>query len=141
MPLDLDLIASTPDIRGLPAAQARITLATRIAVVFNKLGRDPGPELANRLGSEGAASRFLALMSEMGSVWPEPVYVNPPCCPKLSYDEMMVLDLLTACGRADRKAFDDFLMDMLPAEARDRLYFSADAFVASYVEKPVGRKA
>src|SRR3546814_1015298 len=50
----------------------------------------------------------------MGSVWPEPVYVNPPCCPKLSYDEMMVLDLLTAAVRSDRQAFDDFLRDMLP---------------------------
>lgn len=41
MPLELDLIAHTPDIRCLPAAQARIAIATRIAVVFTKLQRDP----------------------------------------------------------------------------------------------------
>src|SRR3546814_1431848 len=41
----------------------------------------------SRLGSEEAAERFLDLIGGMGSVWPEPVYVNPPCCPKLSCDE------------------------------------------------------
>lgn len=135
MPFNLDLMAQTPDIRCMPAAQARITFATRIAVVFSKLGRDPRAELANRLGSEGAARHFLALVEEVGASWPEPVYVNSPCCPKLSYDEMMVLDLLTACGQDDRQTFDDLLRDMLPAEARDRIYTAGNAFIGSYVQR------
>jgi hypothetical protein len=61
MPLDLDLIAQTPDLRCLPGAQARIAIATRVAVVFLKLQRDPRPELADRLGSGEAARRFLLL--------------------------------------------------------------------------------
>src|SRR3546814_15667961 len=92
---------------------------------LTKLARDPRPELANRLGSEEAAERFLDLIGGMGSVWPEPVYVNTPCCPKLSYDEMMVLDLWTAAARTDRKAFDDFLRDTLPHAAGDQLYAPA----------------
>lgn len=135
MPLDLDLIAHTPDLRSLPAAQGRITLATRIAVVFMKLQRDPRPELGNRLGSAEAATRFLDFIEAMGGAWPEPVYVNPPCCPKLSYDEMMVLDLITACGRSDRNAFDGFLCDMLPSEARDVLYVAAGSFIAAYIHR------
>lgn len=138
MPIDLDRIASTPDLRTLPGAQARITIATRIAVVFVKLGRDPRRELANRLGSEDAAGRFLDMVAQMGEAWPEPVYVNPPCCPRLSYDEMAVLDLLTAAGRHDRAAFDDFLRDMLPSAARDRLYAAAGRFIASYVQQVQG---
>lgn len=135
MPLDLDLIAQTPDLRCLPAAQARITLATRIAVVFMKLQRDPRAELTNRLGSDQAAARFLEFMEVMGAVWPEPVYVNPPCCPKLSYDEMMVLDLLTACGSSDRAAFDAFLCDMLPSDVRDQLYAAAGSFISTYIDR------
>lgn len=141
MPLDLDLIAATPDLRVLPAAQARIAMATRIAVVFMKLGRDPRAELDRRLGSERAAERFLLLIEAIGTAWPEPVYVNPPCCPKLSYDEMMVLDLLAARGRGDRPAFDEFLRDMLPGEARDCLYAAAGAFIAAYVQQVPGDKA
>lgn len=132
MPLDLDLIAHTPDIRCLPAAQARIAIATRIAVVFTKLQRDPREELANRLGSEMAAARFLGFIEVMGAAWPDPVYVNAPCCPKLSYDEMMVLDLIAACGSGDRPAFDAFLCDMLPADVRDRIYAAAGSFIAAY---------
>src|SRR3546814_15250929 len=59
MPFDLSLISLTPDLRTLPGAQARIALSTRIVVVLTKLARDPRPELANRLGSEEAAERFL----------------------------------------------------------------------------------
>jgi hypothetical protein len=132
MPLDLDLIADTPDLRCLPAAKARIAIATRIAVVFTKLQRDPQPELMNRLGSGTAAARFLGFIEAMGAAWPEPVYVNAPCCPKLSYDEMMVLDLMTACGRGDRSAFDALLCDMLPSEVRDRIYAAAGSFIAAY---------
>lgn len=141
MPFDLSLISLTPDLRTLPGAQARIALSTRIVVVLTKLDRDPRPELANRLGSEEAAERFLDLIGGMGTVWPEPVYVNPPCCPKLSYDEMMVLDLLTAAVRSDRQAFDDFLRDMLPPPARDTLYAAAGAFVTVYASGATGRNA
>lgn len=139
MPFDLGLIASMPDIRHLSAAQGRIALAMRIAVVFNKLGRNPMPELENRLGSSRAVGHFLNMIGEMGSTWPEPIYVNPPCCPKLSYDEMMLLDLLEACGRADRKAFDERLLDLVSAQARDKIYCAAEGFIASYVQKAVAR--
>ena len=135
MPLDLDLIAQTPDLRCLPSAQARIAIATRVAIVFLKLQRDPRPELADRLGSEEAAGRFLAFIEVIGAAWPEPVYVNAPCCPRLSYDEMMVLDLMTACGSGDRAAFEAFLCDMLPLEVRDRIYAAAGSFIAAYVHR------
>jgi hypothetical protein len=70
----------------------------------------------------------------MGMVWPEPIYVNSPCCPRLSYDEVMVLDLLAAAGRHDRAAFDDFLCEMLSLPARDRLYGVTQAFVQVYAQ-------
>src|SRR3546814_19820876 len=82
MPFDLSLISLTPDLRTLPGAQARIALSTRIVVVLTKLARYPRPELANRLGSEEAAERFLALIAGLGSVWLDTVYVKPPSVAK-----------------------------------------------------------
>ena len=132
MPFDIDLMVQMPDLRTMPAAQARIAVATRVAVVFAKLERDPRPELELRLGNAEAAVRFLDLVEEIGTAWPEPVYVNAPCCPRLSYDEMMVLDLITAAVRSDREAFDAFLRDMIPAKQRDRLYAVSKRFVKIY---------
>src|SRR3546814_13883715 len=122
MPFDLSLISLTPDLRTLPGAQARIALSTRIVVVLTKLARDPRPELANRLGSDEAAARFLDLIAGMRPVWPEPVYVNPPCCPPLSYDEMMALDRLPAAVRSDRQSFADFVRYLLPPAAAETLF-------------------
>lgn len=137
MPFDLDLIAQLPDLRALPAAQARIAIATRVAVVFSKLERDPGPELKQRLGGQEAAVRFLDLMEEIGVAWPEPVYVNAPCCPRLSYDERMVLDLVSAAVRSDRAAFDALLCDMIPAKARDRIHAACQRFVETYRQREI----
>lgn len=137
MPYDLDLIVQMPDLRALPAAQARITIATRVAVVFSKLERDPRPELEQRLGTADAAVRFLDLVEEIGMAWPEPVYVNPPCCPRLSYDEMMVLDLVSAAVRSDRETFDAFLRDMIPAQLRRRLYAAFQRFVEAYRQREI----
>lgn len=135
MPLDLDLIAQAADLRCLRGAQARIAIATRVAVVFLKLQRDPRAELADRLGSGEAAKRFLAFIEVIGAAWPEPAYVNAPCCPRLSYDEMMVLDLMTACGSGDRAAFDAFLCEMLPSQDRDTIYAAAGSFIAAYAHR------
>lgn len=137
MPFDIDLIAQMPDLRTMPSAQARIAVATRVAVVFAKLERDPRPELELRLGSGDAAIRFLDLVEEIGTAWPEPVYVNAPCCPRLSYDEMMVLDLITAAVRFDRETFDAILRDMLPAQRRDRLYAVSERFVEIYRHREI----
>lgn len=141
MPFDLDLIAQTPDLRALPTAQARIAIATRVAVVFAKLERDPHPELEQRLGTMEAAVRFLNLMKEIGVAWPDPVYVNAPCCPRLSYDEMMVLDLISAAGESDREAFDSFLCEMIPAGERERIYRACERFVEVYRRRKIAGEA
>lgn len=137
MPFDFQLFARMPDLRTLPAAHARISMATRVAVVFSKMSRDPRPELEQRLGSNEAAVRFLDLVEEIGSAWPEPVYVNAPCCPRLSYDEMMILDLLTAVGRGQRDIFDQLLSDMIPAQARNRIYAASKRFAEVYRQRQI----
>ena len=41
MAFDIDLLARSPDLRALPAREARVAVTLRLWVVMNKLGRCP----------------------------------------------------------------------------------------------------
>ena len=71
------------------------------------------------------------MLEEVGAAWPEPFCVSPPCCPRLSHDEALILDMVRAAGRGDRPGFDRLLSDLLPADARDPLFTSAALFASA----------
>jgi hypothetical protein len=71
------------------------------------------------------------MLEEVGAAWPEPFCVNPPCCPRLSHDEALILDMVRTAGRSDRPGFDRLLSDLLPAEAREPLFVSAGLLAAA----------
>lgn len=123
----IDLLSRTPHIRDLGPEGARLAAGIRLWVVMNKLGRSPLQAVGARLGSGRAAAHLHLLIEAIGAAWPEPFCVAPPCCPRLSHDEALALDMvrLAACG--DRPAFDRLLAEMLPADTRERLYVSAGA--------------
>ncbi len=94
---------------------------------MNKLGRCPMQAVADRLGSVRAAARLHVLLEEVGAAWPDPFCIAPPCCPRLSHDEALALDMVRVAACGDRPAFDRLLEDMIPADMRERLYLSAGA--------------
>lgn len=120
-----DLLVRTPDMRALPAREARLAASLRLWVVMHKLGRCPMAALADRLGDARAAAHLHLLLEEVGAAWPEPFCVSPPCCPRLSHDEALILDMVRLGGCGDRPGFDRLLAEMLPADARERLFLSA----------------
>jgi hypothetical protein len=87
--------------------------------------------LSERLGSARAAAHFHLLMEEIGTVWPEPFCVSPPCSPRLSHDEACFAAMIGLAGLEDRPAFDRLLSDLIPAEERERLFLSASMLGAS----------
>lgn len=127
----LDFLTKTPDLRTLPAREAHLAMTVRLWVVVGKLGRDPLPALTERLGSEMGAARLHLFLEQVGAVWVDPFCVNPPCCPRLSHDEALVLDMLALAANGDRPGFDRLLSDLLAADARDRLFDGARRFTAS----------
>lgn len=120
-----DLLAAAPDLRTMAAADARMAMAVRVWVVMGKLGRCPQQALEEQLGSGRAAAHLRLMLEEVGAAWPEPFCVNPPCCPRLSHDEALVVDMVTLGRSGDRPGFDRLLSDLLPADMRDRLFLSA----------------
>jgi hypothetical protein len=120
-----EALVRTPDIRDLQAHDARLATALRLWVVMNKLGRCPMQAVADRLESVRAAAHLHLLLEEIGAAWPDPFCIAPPCCPRLSHDEALALDMVRAAAREDRPGFDRLLQDMIPADMRERLYLSA----------------
>jgi hypothetical protein len=120
-----ELLIRTPDIRDLEARDARLASALRLWVVMNKLGRCPMQAVADRLDSVRAAAHLHLLLEEIGAAWPDPFCIAPPCCPRLSHDEALALDMVRAAAREDRPGFDRLLREMIPADMRERLFVSA----------------
>ena len=121
----IESLLRTLDLRTMPAPEVRLASALRLWVVMNKLGRCPMQAVAGRLGCARASAHLHLMVAEIGAAWPEPFCVSPPCCPRLSHDEALVLEMIRLGREGDRPAFDALLRDMLPGEARDRLFLSA----------------
>jgi hypothetical protein len=115
----------TPAMAELERGEARILGALRQWVVASRSGRCPIAAAGARLGSKRAAAHLHLLLEEMGSAWPDPFAVSPPCCPRLSHDEALFAQMMAAAGQGDRPGFDRLLSDLLPGDARERLFLSA----------------
>ena len=59
---------------------------------------------------------------------PEPVAIAPPCCGTLTHDEATLVGMVLAAHRHGRPVFDALLCEMLPEDARDRLFGAALTF-------------
>jgi hypothetical protein len=125
----LDYVTALPRLSNLDANQTRLVATMRLWAICQKHGRCPMVPLAERLGSLRTAAHFHLLLEEMGAAWPDPFCVSPPCCPMLSHDEATFARMLGAAGRDDRRAFDEELKDLIPADARERLFLSTSMVV------------
>lgn len=121
----IETLAGTPDLRTMAVRDALLAASLRLWVVMNKLGRCPMQAVADRLGNVRAAAHLHLMLEEVGAAWPDPFCVAPPCCPRLSHDEALVLDMVRLGGRGDRPGFDRLLAEMIPADMRERLFLSA----------------
>ncbi len=132
MPFDLAALTSTPDIRCIPEFQACIVRAMR----YTRLAREsrccPRTELARQLRNPAAVAPFQALWRQICRAWPDPVVLNPFCQPRLSYDEMLILDMTAAAAMGDRRAFDYFLGDMLAVHDRYEIWRVSRQFMNTF---------
>ena len=131
MAYDLAALTRSLALDSLPQEQAGLLLTARLWVLMRKRGLDPAVTMAERLGSPEAAWRLWLLMEEVGTAWPDPFLVSPPCCRRLSHDERVLLDMLSLAGSGERLPFLRLLQEMIPVETADRLHTSAVAFLAA----------
>ena len=131
LPFDLELLTSTPDIRTVAPVHARLVCALRYTHITRQRRRFCCRELGDQLGSHGAVHPFMIYLDEVGRAWPDPISLNPPCQPRMSYDEMLLVDCATAAAKNDRASFDDFLRDMLPEATRRPIWNAARRLMAA----------
>ncbi|MFV0643342.1 MAG: hypothetical protein ACK5NN_02390 [Sphingomonadaceae bacterium] len=129
MAFEMETFTSTPDIRMVSPVHARIVNALRYTHVARASRSYCHDTLARSLGNAGAAWGFHVFLDEVFRAWPDPIALNPPCQPRFSYDEMLLVDLSTAAARNDRASFDKFCEDMIGKSGRNAIWHAARRYM------------
>lgn len=126
-------LAAPPRVERLGPVAGRFIHALRLIAVYDRAGRDPVPELANRLGSVDVAARALILAQAIAACWPENIAISRFCCRLLSHDEATIGAFVDAAADGDRKGFEAALDGLVRPERAHRLWDSALALAAAEI--------
>lgn len=126
-------LAAPPRIEWLGPIGGRFVHALRLIAVHERIGRDPVPELANRLGSVDVAARALILAQAIAASWPENICVSRFCCRLMSHDEATIGAFVDAAAAGDRRVFEAALDGLIRPDRAHRLWESALALAAAEI--------
>ena len=121
----IDALGRPHDIRALPLSGLRLVVALRLCAQFERVGRDPLPELAQRFRSIEAACAVHDLMVTVAASWPEPFTFGRPCCLSLSPDEVTLAAMSRAALHADHAGFSRSINGFVRQDRQEALYNSA----------------
>lgn len=124
-------LAMPPRIEQLGPFGGRFVHALRLIALHERLGRDPVPELAARLGSVEVAAKALILAQAIATSWPENVHVSRFCCRLMSHDEATIGGFVDAAARGNRAGFEAALTGLVRPDRTHRLWEGALALVAA----------
>jgi hypothetical protein len=124
-------LATPPRVETLGPVGGRFVHALRLIALHERIGRDPVPELAVRLGSVDIAAKSLILAQTISACWPENIHVSRFCCRLLSHDEVTIGGIVDAAARRDRTGFEQALAGLVRPERWHRLWDGALALVAA----------
>ena len=124
-------LAAPPRIERLGPVGGRFVHALRLIALHERIGRDPVPELAVRLGSVEVAAKALILAQTISANWPENIHVSRFCCRLMSHDEATIGAFVDAAARADRAGFEAALAGLVRPDRMHRLWEGSLALVAA----------
>lgn len=119
------MLAAPPRIERLGPIGGRFLHALRLIALHERLGRDPIPELATRLGSVEVAAKALILAHAISASWPENIHVSRFCCRLLSHDEATIGAFIDAAAGSDRAAFEQALVGLIRTDRLPSLWEGA----------------
>jgi hypothetical protein len=124
-------LARPPRTETLGPIGGRFIHALRLIALHERVGRDPVPELAVRLGGVELAVKALILAHAISANWPENIHVSRFCCRLMSHDEATIGAFVDAAARGDRLEFEEAVAGLIRAERMPRLWESALALAAA----------
>jgi hypothetical protein len=124
-------LAAPPRIEALAPIGGRFVHALRLIALHERIGRDPVPELAVRMGSVDVAAKALILAQTIAASWPENICVSRFCCRLMSHDEATIGAFIDAAAGGDRFGFEAALDGLIRADRMHRLWEGALALAAA----------
>lgn len=124
-------LATPARVETLRPVAARFVHALRLIALHERVGHDPVPELAVRLGSVEVAAKALILAHAISATWPEDIHVSRFCCHLMSHDEATIGAFVDAAARADRAGFERALEGLIRTDRMPRLWEGALALAAA----------
>ena len=124
-------LATSPRVEALDPIGGRFVHALRMIALHERVGRDPVPELAVRLGSVEVAAKALILAQTISASWPENIHVSRFCCRLMSHDEATIGVFVDAASRGDRVGFENLLTGLVRPERMSRMWQGALALAAA----------
>ena len=118
-------------LQDLGPIAARFIYSLRLIALHDRVGRDPVPELAVRLGSVEIAAKSLSLSQAVTSIWPEHIHVSRFCCQLLTHDEATIGALIDCASRRERAEFEAQVEGLIRPERIHRLWSGVLALVAA----------
>lgn len=124
-------LAAPPRIERLGPVAGRFIHALRLIAVHERIGRDPVPELAAKLGGVEIAAKALMMAHLIAAVWPENIHVSRFCCRLLSHDEATIGAFVDAAAAGDRMGFEAAIAGLIRADRAPRLWEAALSLAAA----------
>jgi len=121
----VDGLAVPPRIESLGPIAGRFLHALRLIAVHDRIGHDPVPELAAKLGSVDVAAKALILAQAIAASWPENIAVSRFCCRLMSHDEATIGAFVDAAAQGDRASFEASLSGLIRTDRTHRLWEGA----------------
>lgn len=127
----ISALARPPRVEALGPIGGRFVHALRLIALHERIGRDPVPELAVRMGGVEVAAKSLHLAQAIAASWPENINISRFCCCLLSHDEATIGAFVDAAATGDRVCFEGALNGLIRADRMHRLWGGALALVAA----------
>lgn len=124
-------LAAPPRVEALGPIGGRFVHALRLIALHERMGRDPVPELAVRMGGVEGAAKALILAQAISAIWPENIVVSRFCCCLLSHDEATIGAFVDAAAMGDRLGFEGALTGLIRTDRMHRLWEDAMALAAA----------
>lgn len=124
-------LAEPPRLASLGPVAGRFLHALRLIALHERMGRDPVPELAVRLGSVEVAAKALILAHTISASWPENIHISRFCCRLMSHDEATIGAFVDAAAAGDRLGYEAALTGLIRPERMPRLWEGALALTAA----------